>query len=649
MRPVLSLILACWTVPALAQQRDTVVLRPVVVTATRVPLPLDAVPAAVTVLRGEDLVARGIRSVTDALRDVVGVAAARAGSYGSQTSLFLRGGESDYVKVLVDGVPVNAPGGAFDFAHLTTDAIDRIEIVRGPVSVLYGSDAVTGVVQIFTRRASGAMRGSLEVGGGTYGAGRLAGVLAGGRGSLSYTAAASGTRSDGIYSFNNQYENRTAVGALRLTPGAATELALTMRWRDATAHFPTDGAGRAVDSNQVTGERGPTVGLAAEHRFSPALAARAQLAWHDTDARYDDAADGPADTVGVYAARNRSETRRAGAGARLDWWAGPATVISGAVDFERQRLRQSGVVASDFGSFGDTVEAVRHTLAYSLQALAGIDSRLLLSAGARLEDNQRFGTTLTGRAGLAWRLGAGSRVRAAAGTGFKEPTFVEQYGGAGTIGNRDLAPERSRSWEVGIEQDLFRRHATLVVAYFDQRFTDLVEYTFAPAPTDSSNYFNIGGAVARGIEAGVSWRRGAVINARFGYSYLVTRVTDPGFEPGTGTPLAAGERLLRRPAHTGHALAAWSPPGRWTLGAEVRVVGAREDLDFSSFPFSRVRLAPYGVVGVTGAADLGAAGWPSMTVRLRVDNLLAARYEEVWGFRAPGRAVLVMLEARLPS
>ncbi len=649
MRAVLPVIVACWTVPAVAQQRDTVVLRPVVVTATRVPMSRDAVPAAVTVLRGEDLVARGIRSVADALRDVVGVAAARAGSYGSQTSLFVRGGESDYVKVLVDGVPVNAPGGAFDFAYLTTDAIDRIEIVRGPVSVLYGSDAVTGVVQIFTRQEQGPKRGSLEAGGGTYGSGRLAGSLAGAHGRVSYTVAASGTRGDGIYPFNNSYENRTAVGALRLTPDAATDLALTMRWGDATAHFPTDGAGRAVDSNQVRGERGPTLGLAVEHRFSPALAARAQLAWHDTDARYDDAPDGPADTAGVYASRSRSETRRTGAGARLDWWAGPATVISGAVDFERQRLRQSGVVESDFGRFGDTVDAVRHTLAYSLQALAGVHSRLSLSAGARLEDNERFGTALTGRAGLSWQLGAGSRVRAAVGTGFKEPSFIEQYGGAGTVGNRDLAPERSRSWEIGIEQDLFRRQVTVVITYFNQRFTDLVEYTFAPAPPDSSNYFNIGGALANGIEASGRWHLGAAISTRLGYAYLVTRVTDPGFEPGAGTPLAAGERLLRRPAHSGHALVAWTPAGRWTLGAEVRVVSAREDLDFSGFPFSRVRLAPYGLVGLTAAADLGRGAWPAVTTRLRFDNLLGARYEEVWGFRAPGRAVVLTLEARLPS
>src|SRR5207247_631546 len=146
-------LLLCSLAPAAlpAQEpTDTVTLRPVVVTATRVPTPADAVTAAVTVISGADLRAQGIRTVLDALRGVPAAAVVQTGSFGGVTSLFLRGGQSKYVKVLVDGVPVNEPGGAFDFAHLTTDNVERIEVLRGPASVLYGSDAVTGVVQIFT-------------------------------------------------------------------------------------------------------------------------------------------------------------------------------------------------------------------------------------------------------------------------------------------------------------------------------------------------------------------------------------------------------------------------------------------------------------------------------------------------------------------
>src|SRR5438034_4460105 len=152
------------------QPQDTVVLKPVVVTATRVPVSADLVASAVTVLRGADLVAQVVRTVAQALETVPGAHVAETGSFGGQTSLFVRGGESDYVKVLLDGVPLNQAGGGIDLANLTTDNVDRIEIVRGPVSVLYGSDAMTGVVQIFTRR--GAMtppQFGAELRGGTYG------------------------------------------------------------------------------------------------------------------------------------------------------------------------------------------------------------------------------------------------------------------------------------------------------------------------------------------------------------------------------------------------------------------------------------------------------------------------------------------------
>src|SRR5438034_9826992 len=175
----LSLLASLATSGGLAAQvPDTVMLNPVVVTATRFPRSAAGVPAAVTVLRGVDLRAQGIHTVLEALRDVPGAAVVQTGSFGGQTSLFLRGGQSNYVKVLVDGVPVNQPGGSYDFANLTTDNVDRIEVLRGPASVLYGSDAVTGVVQIFTRWGTGPGQADLSLQVGTYGTHGLAAGVA---------------------------------------------------------------------------------------------------------------------------------------------------------------------------------------------------------------------------------------------------------------------------------------------------------------------------------------------------------------------------------------------------------------------------------------------------------------------------------------
>ena len=143
---------------AQASSPDTTTLAPVVVTATRLPSAAGAATLSTTVISGDDLRARGVRSVLDALRETPSVAVVQGGSFGQQTSLFLRGGQSNYTQVLVDGVVVNDPGGAIDLANLTTDNIDRIEIVRGPASVLYGANAVTGVIQIFTRKGNGPLR-----------------------------------------------------------------------------------------------------------------------------------------------------------------------------------------------------------------------------------------------------------------------------------------------------------------------------------------------------------------------------------------------------------------------------------------------------------------------------------------------------------
>src|SRR5437764_6699690 len=153
---------------AFGQAQDTARLGTVVVSATKVRQAASMLSQAVTVISGDDLRARGVTRVSDALREVPGASLVQSGSFGAITSLFLRGGESRYTKVLIDGVPVNSPGGSFDFSHLTTDNIDRIEIVRGPASVLYGADAVTGIVQIFTRRGTDDKRLSLGARGGTY-------------------------------------------------------------------------------------------------------------------------------------------------------------------------------------------------------------------------------------------------------------------------------------------------------------------------------------------------------------------------------------------------------------------------------------------------------------------------------------------------
>ena len=624
---------------ALAVQ-DTVVLKPVVVTATRVPTPADAVPAAVTVVSGASLRERGIRTVADALRETLGATVVETGGPGSQTSLFLRGGESDYVKVLLDGVPLNQPGGAYTFAHLTTDDVERIEIVRGPVSVLYGSDAVAGVIQIFTRTGLGGAvpQVDAEAGAGTYGTSRVGGTITGGTVRFGYSLGFSRFASDGLFPVNNDYRNSTVTGRLRAAPDARTDAAVTVRHSDAVFHYPTDGAGRIVDANQFATDRGPAVAAELGRRVTRRLETRLLLGTTESDSRLDDDPDAPGDTTLIFHSRDR--VRRRTAELRANWQAAPGALITAGVALEDARLRHTD--ACQFysgGAFFDCSSApmdrTRSTRAVFVQWLGRSGRAVSANVGARLEDNQQFGTFNTWRAGVAWRLDEATRLRAAAGTGFKEPTFFEAYSTGFVIGNPDLRPERSFSWEGGIEHTVPGTSLSLAVTYFDQRFRDLVVYDFTRAP----NYVNIAAAQATGAEVAVDWTVRSGVVASLAYTYLDTRVLDGGGDPTFET----GKRLIRRPANTATVRLASRLGRRGTATLGARLVGDRDDLDFSTYPAARVTLHPYTRVQAAVEYALlqgrGGAGAPGLTLLAQGENLLADPGREIANFPVLGRSL----------
>lgn len=596
--------------PLSAQQPDTAFhLKPVVVTATLVPASPDAVPAAVTVLAGDDLRARGVRTVADALRFVPGASVVESGSFGSQTSLFLRGGESDYVKVLIDGVPQNLPGGSFDFANLSTADVDRIEIVRGPVSVLYGSDAVTGVIQIFTRSGRGASHGHVRFGGGTYGAQSASGDLGGAAGALSYGVAVSRFTSDGIYAFNNEYRNGTASAHVRFSPDPRTDASLSARYGDGVYHFPTDGGGQPVDSNQSTTARGPSFGLDAGRVLSARVSVRGNLGWTEAQNRYDDA---------TYAYHSKDVTRRLAAAVRADVRASPAAVVT--IGAEYQHESQSG----------SSLDTARRNSALFAQLLTGTTGPLSLTLGARLDDNQQFGTHGTARAGVVWRLDERTRARAAAGTGFKEPTLLENFGTSSFArGNPNLQPEQSASWEVGLEHTPPGDRVTVAVTYFHERFRELVQYSGAPLGPDSVNFYNVPGARVQGIEVGIRGAIGAALTVDASYAYLESRDT-------------AGQRLQRRPTNAGSLRASYALRDRGRLSLATVFTGDRDDYDYGPFPAVRVTLPPHTRVDVSGsyAVSRERGAWPGLTLDASVENVFDAHYQDIRNFPARGRTLL---------
>lgn len=628
---------------------DSVIeLSGLVVTANRRPVPEDELTVAATVLDREEIERSGARSVADLLRGVPGVHVSRNGSWGGTTSLFVRGGESNYVRVLLDGVPVNRPGGDFDFATLSTANVERIEVVRGPSSVVYGSDAMTGVVQIFTREGDGAARATVSAAGGSYGTREGEASVAGGSEELAYSLALARFATEGTRSFNNDFRHTVGSARVRFRPGAGTEAALSLRYGDHEAHTPTDGAGRAVDENQFGFGDDLVVGAHVARELTDRLTGRVELRLNEVDTGFDDAPDGPADTLGFYAFSSESDLSRRSVDARLDYEAGGGTLLTAGIEREEEEERSSNESKSAFGTTTGGTDVSRGNMAVYLQALSRPAERLNLSAGFRLDHNEAFGTFDTWRLGAAYRLPSRTRLRASLGTAFKEPTFLENYSTGFVRGNPELEPETSTSWEVGLEQELPSLGASLGVTYFDQSFEQLIQYTSSPPGPEAPNYFNVAAADARGLELGGRLRLAGHLGLEAAYTWLDTEVEDPGFDSGPDAAFVAGDRLLRRPTHSARLGLHGPLPRGGTVRLDARWVGERDDRDFSSFPAERVVLDDYLRMDLAARLPLlrPGEGGAGLAATLRIDNLWDARYQEVRGFPAPGRTIVAGAELR---
>ena len=621
------------------KQKRPVVLKEVVVTATRVAVP--AVTASVTVLQGDALRARGVEYVLDALREVPGAAVVQTGSFGGLTSLYLRGGNSNFVRVLIDGVPVNDPGGAFDFANLTTENVDRIEIVRGPASVLYGSDAVTGVVQIFTRRGGGESRATASVRGGTYGTSTIDAALLGGAGPATYSVDLAQVTTDGIYAFNNQYRHTQLSGLIDLEPDdRRTEARLSLHYSDDNYHVPTNGTGQVVDRNAFQFAEKATLGLELGRFFSPRVEGRLVLASNATDGGFDNQQDGPSDTLGFYADQSVNAIRRRSAEGRVNFYLPQSVVVTTGAQIEQEKERSFDESQSQFGPSSGSFDVRRANRAAYVQALRGAVRGLAVNLGVRLDDNDAFGTFVTSRGGVAYRLASGTGVHAAFGTGFREPTFFENYAHGFVTGNPNLHPERSRSWEAGIEQQLGGR-LSLSATYFNQRFRDLIDYTASPPGPSAPNYFNVTAADADGVEVATHAATPIGVSVGVSYTYLRTRVTNPGFDTSETALFAWGERLLRRPTHSASLRIGYSVAGRGSVNAAASYVGDRDDLDFAAG--KRVSLPSYTIIDLAAEYDLVALdrGRRALALSARLNNALDEQYAAVVGFRSPGRSLLI--------
>jgi outer membrane cobalamin receptor len=644
-----------------------------VVSATRTQTPSDELATSVSVVTGDDLRRANQSLISESLRSTPGLAVLQTGGRGGLTSIFVRGGESDYNKVLIDGVPVNAGGGAFDFSALTPENVERIEVVRGPGSSLFGSDAMTSVVQLVTRRGSTSVpEFELSGEGGSFSYHRETARLAGLTRWFDYSTSFGFQTTDGRFR-NSDYINRSASVNLGFHLAPKADFRLTSRWNNNTVGVPGPTAVLFSDPDQRQKHRDIALAGALDLRTTSQVYQTARFIYSEADTNsFDPVAQDlsnpatpplPPGAFGDdFAFAFRDHQRRVGFQYQVIAALGSHNVITGGVDFDHE----SADLTSDFSRSSPA----RNSLGLYVQDQASWRGRLFVTAGMRMERNtgglpNDFNEALRaidssapiGDVGFGYAVNpkisasfvarrhqegaafGASTFRASVGSGIKEPRFDEAFSPSPFfLGNPALDPERATSFDLGVVQEFLGRRASLEATYFDNRFRDLIVFRFDPATFGPiklpdgrlTNFINLDRASARGVELIAATRPLWKLRIAGSYTFLRSRVerAENGLDPEIGLP------LLRRPRNSGSFELTWVDR-RFDIRLDGSAVGERRDIN----AVSGARFDGSGrAVFNDGYVKVNAAGSFMITRRLtafsRVENLLNQDYEEVLGFPA---------------
>ena len=552
-------------------------------------------PAAVTVIDGKEIEARQSHDLADLLTTVPGLSVVQAGSPGQQTSVFTRGTNSNQTLLLWNGIPLNDPyfGGA-NWQFVPLDGVNRVEVVRGPFSALYGSDAVGGVIQVLTGTRQG---GTVNVEGGDNAYKRL-GLAAGfdlGKARLDVTGHV--RRGDGELA-NDSFDSEEGVARVLFPLGAGSSLGVMVRANDSKTGIPFSGLTPTPERNISWQEREVAVPFRSERG---AWGVEAQVSRTDFDSAFRDKLD----TSGFGSSDTQSQALR---GRAVASWhgSGAGDGLRFAFGAEVQRLE----VTALSGAFTNLDGAHQRTWAAFGQASWGTGP-VHLDLGLRRDDNDIYGGQTSLRTGAVVKLGDETRLRASYGEAFRAPALGDLFFPGS--GNPDLKPERAASTEVGLEHEAGGWR--FAVTGFQNRLRNLIDFDLT---TFSS--VNVGRARIRGVEAEVGVRKG-IVTASLDGTWMDPKNLDTGLE------------LLRRPKKSAH-LAVTARPGRWTLSAVGRWIGERQDLD--PVTFGNAVNPSYTRVDV--AAKWRAYDW--LSPYARVENVADEKYSAALGFPSPGRTVI---------
>lgn len=643
--PASIFVLSALATPSLSQDSsgtDTS-LPTLVITATRSPLELSRAGSAVSVITSEEIDSYGVRNLADALRLTPGVDVSEQGGAGGLSIVRLRGSEAGQTLVLIDGIRVgdsSSTGGEFNFASLALNAVERIEVLRGPQSALYGSDAMGGVINIITRKGSRTPTRSVTIEGGSYGTIFTRAEMSGATDTTSYAFAISGFHSDGFSSYGYRIpriesnysggmerdSSDKLAGSARLSHKIGeinvdfgfSRHQLWFRYDDPSAFDPDPAVQRSLRDtpfnrgrSEVTSAFARLSGDAFDGRMRNSLTLYGN--WNDRISVDRSCWDSVASTV--IDCRSTFNSRRYGLEYQADIKLGASGLLIVGAKAEREEAenRQEGLEGSSFAA--QQLAGAQTTKSVFALHQISIGSRIDLSLGGRIDSVEGVDVFPTWRATAAYRIDeTGTKFRASAGTGAKAPSLYQRFSEYGNLG---LQPEENFGYDVGIDQRLFDGRVSVSATWFDTKYTNLIDIDWTSWP---NRYYNIAEARINGLETNAEiilvpgeWK------ARLSYTYM------------SATNKTTGEPLPRRPRNKGGVALTYTGIPKLEVEGRVVLVGERLDSAFAPGVYN----AGYVRVDLRGSYRLN----ENVQAFVRLENLTNQRYEEVLNYGTAGRSL----------
>ena len=611
-------------------QKDTMktTLPEIVISATRTPTSSIHLASSFTLISREEISNKQKLNFIELLRDAPGLSITQSGGPGSMSNVFIRGANTNHTLVILDGAILNdpsSPGGAYDFASLSADNIERIEIVRGPQSTLYGSDAVAGIINIISQRPAEGFRlkFSAETGSNNMYKGNLSAL--GTSGKLGYSINYMKLKTDGISAASSKYGNsekdkfENNVFSSNLNFDILPELSAGIIYRYTKSKSDLDQNERLGDDPNYRTEleehlvRGTVKSEIIKGTWESELGIsnvrRTGHTYDDKDILH------PA--VSSYSFTNGTRTK-------LDWQNNLNITGNNKITFgletEVERANSQSTSESMWGPYSSefSEKSIRTTGVY-IQDQFNAAEKLFGTVGFRYDNNEKFGGQATFRIAPAYLIAAtNTKLKATYGTGFKAPSLFYLFDPA--FGNPGLKPEKSRGWDAGIEQFFFNYKLSMGITYFQLKFNDMFGM--------DANYktININEAESNGVESFINYTESRLLSVKLNYTY--TYAVDK-----SGGSVENGLRLIRRPMHKASVEVNYSPVEQLNLNGSVVYAGKREDKDFSGWTAVRVTLPDYTLFNL--AASYKVTSYLSVTARL--ENIFNKYYEDILYYGTMGR------------